>query len=106
LQTGLNAAAHFGFYSAQEFEFDVLNPCVVKWLNWGAPVCIENIETWLCSVCCGKGLPIMRGNAMLDIFSAAVPLARKINGWRFRVRRLMPKAPRPCRVPHETSATV
>jgi putative hemolysin len=26
LQNGLNAAAHFGFYSAQEFEFDVFDP--------------------------------------------------------------------------------
>jgi putative hemolysin len=35
LQTGLNAAAHFGYYCAQEFEFEVFEPLRAKMVELG-----------------------------------------------------------------------
>jgi putative hemolysin len=35
LQTGYNAAAHFGYYCAQEFEFDVFEPLRAKMVELG-----------------------------------------------------------------------
>jgi hypothetical protein len=72
LQTGQLAAANLGYYSEQEFDFDLTSRSVVSWSNSGAPVCIAITAIWVFSDCCGAASLSTLANGRHGILSGAV----------------------------------
>ena len=79
LQTGANAAKNLGYYSAQEFDFDLFEPLRIKSSNWAAPVFTGSIGiSWCSGPALERHCGLCDGTAARAIFSAAVPSPRRM----------------------------